>query len=301
MPLGNGGDEPEAGLEALYQIATGSGLAVSGVTLAAPWSGNAVTGGGTAPGVGFRTGAFRVVVHATDAPSHDASDYGSTVPGAHTTGETLAALVRQEIRVIGIASSPHARPDLEAWARTTGAVSPATGGHCATGVNGALRAADPDGTCPLVFDIQETGAGLSSAIVTAIGDVTDALTYAAVWGEATDDRLGFVRSVEATTATPPMGGTAPTRVDLHPSGDGVLDTFAGVHSGTTVGFRAHLANTTIEPADYDQTFRVTIAILGDGLTLEERTIRVTVPRGRLDAGRSDGGVDASAVDAADGS
>lgn len=299
MPLGDGGDEPEAGIEALYQIARGTGLNVRGTTLATSWSGSAASGGGTAPGVGFRSGSFRVVVHASDAPSHDASDYGTTVPGSHGRAETLDALASDHIRVIGIASSARARPDLESFARATGAVVPAVSGQCATGVSGARRSADPDGMCPLVYDIDPTGLGLSSAVVHAIGSVTDALTYAQVWGESQGDRLGFVQSIEATSATPPPGGTAPTTDDLHPSGDGVLDTFVGVRSGTSVTFRAHLANTTVAPADYDQVFRVTITILGDGLELVERTIRITVPRGRLDAGRvqPDAGTDADTNDA----
>lgn len=305
MPLGNGGDEPEAGIEALWQIARGTGLTAHGVELAAPWSGTAAPGGGTAPGVGFRSGSFRVIVHATDAPSHDSSDYGTDVPGSHSRAETLTALASDHVRVIGIASSPRARPDLEAFARATGATVPASAGRCATGTNGALRDADPDGTCPLVFDIDGTGAGLSRAVITAIGDVTDALTYAAVWGETTDDRLGFVQAIEATRATPASGGTAPTSADLHPSGDGIVDTFLDVRSGTTVEFRAHLANRTIEPADYDQVFRVTIVLLGDGVELVTRTIRITVPRGRLDAGvtQPDTGtaaMDGGAMDAGDG-
>lgn len=298
MPLGDGGDEPEAGIESLYQIARGTGLSVHGTTLAAAWTGAAAPGGGTAPGVGFRAGAFRVVVHATDAPSHDASDYGDTVAGSHSRAETMAALTSGQIRVIGIASSARARPDLESFARATGAVVPAVSGQCATGISGAHRTADADGMCPLVYDIADTGLGLSSAIVRALGSVTDALTYGQVWSEARDDRLGFVQSIEATTATPPPGGTPPTREDVHPSGDGVLDTFVGVRSGTSVTFRAHLANRTVEPADYDQVFLVTITVLGDGLELVHRTIRITVPRGRLDAGRMDAGSDdANAMDA----
>lgn len=290
-PLGAGGDEPEAGIEALYQIARGTGLVVDGQVLAAPWSGQAAAGGGAAPGVGFRDDAFRVVVHATDAPSHDASDYGGVVPGAHGRDETLSALAASHIRVIGIASSERARPDLEQLARATGAAVPATGGHCATGIRGASRSPDPDGTCPLVYDIDANGVGLSRTVVSAIGAVTDALTYDEVWGEAEDDRLGFVQSVEAVRATPPEGGTAPTSADRRPAGDGVLDTFENVRSGTMLVFTAHLANTTVEPADYDQVFTVTILLRGDGLELVRRTVRVTVPRGRLDAGRhaSDGG------------
>ncbi len=300
-PLGAGGDEPEAGIEALYQIARGTGLVVDGQVLAAPWSGQGAAGGGSVPGVGFRSDAFRVVVHATDAPSHDASDYGSAVPGAHARAETLAALAASHVRVIGIASSDRARPDLESFARGTGAVVPATGGRCATGVRGAARSPDADGSCPLVYDIDENGVGLSRTVVQAIGAVTDALTYDEVWGEAEDDRLGFVQAVEAVRATPPAGGTAPTSADRRPAGDGIEDTFEHVRSGTTLLFTAHLANTTVAPADYDQTFTVTIVLRGDGLELVRRTVRVIVPRGRLDAGRhpSDAGMPLDAPDPGD--
>ncbi|MFO0682607.1 MAG: hypothetical protein U0234_11175 [Sandaracinus sp.] len=302
-PLGSGGDEPEAGIEALYQIARGTGLVVDGEVLAAPWSGQAAGGGGSDPGVGFRSDAFRVVVHATDAPSHDASDYAGVVPGAHGRAETLSALSAAHVRVIGIASSERARPDLESFARATGAVVAASGGRCLTGIRGAARSPDADGTCPLVYDIDENGVGLSRTVVQAIGAATDALTYDEVWGEPVDDRLGFVRAIEAVSATPPAGGTAPRRADRRPAGDGVDDTFEGVRSGTMVVFTAHLANTTVEPADYEQVFRVTIALRGDGLELVRRTIRIVVPRGRLDAGRahpdtstSDAGLDDAATD-----
>jgi hypothetical protein len=115
-----------------------------------------------------------------------------------------------------------------------------------------------------------------------------------VWGEAEDDRNGFVQSIEAVSAMPAAGSTPPTRTDAHPPGDGVLDTFVGVHSGTSLVLRAHLANTSIEPADYDQVFRVRIHVLGDGLELVTREVRITVPRGRLDGSTAS---DAAASDA----
>ena len=306
MPLGNGGDVPEAGIESLYQIATGTGLTVQGQTLAAPWTATAAPGGGTAPGVGFRTGSFRVVVHATDAPSHDSSDYGSIVPGSHSRADALTALSNARIRVLGIASDPAARPDLESFARATGAVVPAHAGQCATGIGGALRTAPSDGICPLVYDIMSNGTGLSTAIVSAIDSATAGITYGMVWGEAEDDRLGFVQSIEAVSAMPGPGEPQPLRQDLHPSGDGVLDTFIDVSAGTSVVLRAHLANRSIEPADYDQVFRVLIRVLGDGLQLVTMEVRVTVPRGRLDgstasdASTSTDASDAAATDAGNG-
>ena len=73
-----------------------------------------------------------------------------------------------------------------------------------------------------------------------------------------------------------------------------LDTFVEVRRGTELEFVARLQNDRIPPADYDQVFRVTIEVLGDGLVLAEKVVRIIVPRGRLqmDAG-VDGGADAA--------
>jgi hypothetical protein len=289
LPLGNGGDIPEGGYEALYQIATGEGLSESGLELASAWTGHAAIGGGTAPGVGFRSGALRVVVHVTDAPSHDASDYAGTISGAHSATETTTALRTSSIHFIGVASGDDARPQLESLARATGSVVPPDPDGCHTGLGGAVRAPVAGG-CVLVFDVGADGTGLSDAVVDAIGDLTDTLSYEEAYGEAVDDRLAFVRAIEAVEATPPLGGTPPIRADVRPA-DGIDDTFQDVRSGTDVLFRAHLQNLTIVPADYDQVFRVVIRVLGDGLVLVERTVRVTVPSGRLDAGTRDASVD----------
>ncbi len=300
LPLGNGGDTPEAGFEALYQIATGAGLLAGGDVLVPAWNGRAASGGGTEPGVGFRTGALRVVVHVTDAPAHEGADYAGPIPGAHGSAAASAALNAAGVRFIGVASGSAARPQLEAMALATGSVVPPISGSCHTGLGGASRPPTSSG-CVLVFDVASDGSGLSDAIIDSIGDLTDTLSYGEAYGEAVDDRLAFVRAIEALDATPPAGGTAPTRGDLRPT-DGIDDTFLGVRSGTEIRFRAHLANLTIEPADYDQVFRVVIRVLGDGLVLVERTVRVTVPRGRLDGGPSDdagpgGSSDASSSDA----
>ena len=86
--------------------------------------------------------------------------------------------------------------------------------------------------------------------------------------------------------------------------DGIDDTFQMVRIGTDLRFAIRMRNTTIPPATYDQIFRLTVQILGDGNVLDEVTIRVIVPFGFLDAGTdagdagtdagSDGGADAGA-------
>lgn len=292
QPLGNGGDVPESGAEALYQIATGEGYG----RYVAPWSGDAAPGGGTLGGVGFREDALRVVVHATDAPTHEPDDYGTAFPGTRSSAEAIEALRALDVRVLGISSAAPARRDLETIAVGTGAVTDPVDGACPTGVDGAPRP-PVAGACPLVFDIHADGSGLGEAIVDAIAGLLATVRYDQVWGES-DDAIGFVRSIEAVGATPPEGIGAPGRGDLRPAGDGIDDTFLGVGPGTRLRFRAVLRNETIAPADYDQIFNFTLRVVGDGVTLLSRTIRVIVPRGRLDAG-APGAVDAEAPGAAD--
>lgn len=277
-PLGDGGDIPESGAEALYQIATGEGYG----TLVEPFD-----GGETLGGVGFRADALRVVVHVTDAPTHEPPDYAGVFEGTHSLGQAIDALNGLGVRVLGIASGDPARPHLERVAISTGAIAPAVDGQCATGIEGAAR--DPvGGVCPLVFDVREDGSGVAIAIVDAIADLLATVRYDEVWGE-TDDGLGFVRSIEASLAEPPEGIAPPGRADLRPT-DGVDDTFTSVGPGTRLVFRATLRNETIAPADYDQIFHVTLRVVGDGVTLASARVRVIVPRGRLDAGMRDAGM-----------
>jgi len=283
-PLGNGGDAPESGLEALYQIATGEGLRVGSLTWIPRYSGRAAPGGGTLGGVGFREGALRVVVHITDAPPHEPADYAAEIGPTHSLVEAAAALSEVEARVIGIASSDVARPHLERLAIATRAVvAPSADGSCPTGVAGSTRDA-VDGSCPLVFDVERDGTGLSNAITDAIVELVTAVRFDEVHGVAVDDPLGFLRAIEARDAVTPPGVTPPTTDDLHPSGDGVLDTFLSVGPGTRMTFRLSFENVVIRQSDYDQVFRLSVEIVGDGLVLTRRTIRVIVPRGRADGG-----------------
>ncbi|MFN7697926.1 MAG: hypothetical protein ACK5U8_08515 [Deltaproteobacteria bacterium] len=278
MPLGGGGDIPESGYEALYQIATGEGLSVGGVDLVPAWSpGRAGLGGGDEAGVGFREGSLRAVLHVTDAPSHDGASIGDE---AHDRAEAIVALRARRLRVIGIASSDEARGHLEDLALATGAtLPPAEGGVCRTGLGGATRA-PLHGECPLVFDLASDGTGLSDVVVQAIADLLRSLSYAEVHGEAREDRLGFVRGIEAVAATAEAGSLPPMRSDERPA-DGLFDTFRDVERGVTMRFEAHLVNDVLEPADYDQHLTFTLEILGDGAVLTSRTVRITVPRGRL--------------------
>ncbi len=284
QPLGDGADIPESGAEALYQIATGEGLG----SFVTPFASAASARGalGDEGGVGFRADALRVVVLVTDAPTHSPEQYRGFVDDAHSLDEAIAELSSRAIRTLGVASGPAARPYLERVAAGTGALLPLEGARCATGVNGGPTA-PRDGACPLVFDINADGTGLADAVVDAIADLLSTVQHDEVYGE-TDDRLGFVRAIEAVEAIPPSGVPAPASSDLRPA-DGIADTFEQVRPGTQLRFVARLRNETIPPADYDQIFNLVIRLVGDGITLLSRRVRVIVPRGRLDAGVGDAG------------
>ena len=292
MPIGNGGDQPEAGAEALWQIATGDGYSLGGHAYVQPYSAPGAPASATAGGVGFREGSLRIVVHVTDATTHVPADYNVAFPSTHDLGEAASALERIDAHVIGIASGSVPRAELEGLAIATGAVAPAVGAGCPTGIGGASNP-PISGICPLVFDIDSDGTGLSDAIVDAIVDFLDTIAYREVYGVTRDDRLGFVRAIEAVRATAAAGTPAPTRADARPP-DGIEDTFVDVRAGATLDFALHLQNVAVTPADYDQVFRVGVELRGDDLVLLRRTIRITVPRGRL--ARPDAG--ASALDAA---
>lgn len=292
QPLGHGGDIPESGFEALYQIATGVGYG----DIIPPFSRKAAPGGGTLGGVGFREHALRVVVHATDAPSHDPADYEPTYPGTRSREDAIEALSRLGVRTLGIASHESARSALEAIAIGTGAVIADSDGECRTGIDGASRPPRAEG-CPLVFDVRPDGTGLAEVVVDAIADLLASVRYAEVWGES-DDAFGFVRTIEALDAETPSGVAPPSHADLRPMGDGIDDTFLDVGPGTRLRMRAHLRNESLPPTDYDQIFNLTLRVVGDGVELLSRRLRVVVPRGRLDAGMpSDVGLDGAAPEA----
>jgi hypothetical protein len=158
------------------------------------------------------------------------------------------------------------------------------------------------GRCPLVFDVARDGSGLSAAIVDALAGLVDSVRFREAFGVTEDDRLGFVRAIEANEASSDDGSPLPARADTRPPGDGFDDTFLDVSGGVTLRFVVHLENTRLAPADYDQTFRIAVEIRGDALALARRTIRVIVPRvprtpamdGGADAGAdADAGMDAS--------
>lgn len=286
-PLQNGGDLPEAWIEALYQIGTGQGLS-TGMAVLEPFRPRPdLPGSGTIGGAGFREASARVVVNITDAPSHDPYSYGTLVPGTHTLEQTAEALRRLNARMIGIASGEPARAQLQTLALATGAMVPATSGRCNTGLRGASRPAI-NGQCPLVFDIASDGTGLGEATADAIARFLDTLAFSTVVGSVENDPHGFVQHVEALTAVAPEGAPPPRREDRRPVGmpDGIYDTFSEVSTRTRLTFRVQVRNTRAPEQEHPQLYYVRVVLLGDGLVVTERTLRIIVPEGpKPDSGR----------------
>jgi hypothetical protein len=323
QPLGAGGDVPESGAEALWQIATGEGYALDGIDIIEPYSGR--VGGGKLGGVGFREGSLRVVLHITDAPSHGPDDYAGSFPGTHSVQEAGEALAAIGCKVIGIVTtgcgdgppgadcdSPvyqRARGDLEEVAVLTGAVGPENkAGRCAHGVDGK-EMLSVDGACPLVFDVAPDGTGLSNTLLDAVTELVDGIRFSTVSAAVGDDPIGFVERV-VPSAVRQSADTVPAMIeDRLPKGspDGEPDSFVAVHASTRLAFEVSLRNLRIAPTDVEQHFRVVVRVLGDDVLVDERTIRVTVPRGdklaprvSADAAAPDGNAAGTGDDAGNG-
>ncbi len=309
-PIGCGQDWPEAGIEALYQVSTGDGL--TGPAPTSVPSSHAGVGG-----VAFRADSMPVIVQVTDALFHgpgetgscptsgDSANYAGAVAAvAHSRASALTALASICARVVGVvpiqptlAPACSAAADLRAFATATGArVPPAAwdvaarpagcaAGQCCTAQNGAGRAPDAEGLCPIVFEMASNGSGLGTNVVTGLRMLTRFATFdvtSVVEGETTDvdgnplasphTTADFVRTVTPTSFVLPP---APPVV-AGPTMDALA--FHGVTPGTTVSFDVAAFNDFVMPSAQPQVFRARIRVLAGGCTpLDVRDVLVLVP------------------------
>ena len=298
VPLDHGGDDPEASAEALYQVATGAGYSVGGDRLIERRPSTAAFGGGTLGGVGFRDNALHVVLHVADTPSHTPEQYeAGGLPGTRSWAETTAALNELAARVVSIMPTgcdggpcreafPYrpTRQELSELAIATQATAAAVGGECPTGIDQGLLPAYQS-VCPLVFDVRADGTGLSRTLSDAVLALLEQVRWKEVHAEPSDDHLGFMRELRVTTVAQPEGVPAPQARDRLPAGapDGVADSYVDVDRRSQLGFSLSLRNDRIAPRDEPQRFRIAVQVLGDGVLLEERFVRVVVPALRKDA------------------
>jgi hypothetical protein len=157
LVIGNGGDEPESQLPALYQTATGAG---DGTWIPQNQQAN------------FRSSATKIIVLITDASFHRFYD---SIPGANPPSFAQTAIAIQALgfsKVVGLSSGENSLTDLRDIAEDTGGLAPARGVDC-----------DNDGdsdilvNAPLVCTIGTQGEGLDQALIALVRAAAECRNY----------------------------------------------------------------------------------------------------------------------------
>lgn len=282
-----GGDEPEAGYEAIHQAVTGVGVTSDscGSVAAFDPSEDRVAGvaDGDGGGMGFRDGlATRVLVVSTDADFHESTDYAFAGPASRAA--TLAALQASDARFVGILSSSPTNAAAQAQLRelcaTASTITPLAHGTyvmlCETGINGT-GTSPVDGACPNVFLLASNGSGITTAMNSGVRNALDASPFTLatsfagaalpVGGTSAD----FVQESAFTGGANPAFAPAPTI-----SGDGA--TLLGSFASGTADLRLVLENLTVASADTEQYFPLVVEMRANGVVVTRDTIVIEVPR-----------------------
>lgn len=253
IELSNGGDAPEAQVEALYQLMTGEGLG----SFVSPSVGCPRGGDGAAC---LRQDALPVVFLFTDAPFHEGPrgdfPYDGIEPFPHVYDDAVRVLGERGVRVIGFDSGDAVDGggrDLAALARDTDAVG-------------------RDGL-PLVYDIGASGESLDTGVVDAIESFAESVVFdVSAFGRDPDPTDGvdpstFVVAVHPASATPRDGFE---RIEG--------ERFLGVRAGTSLTFELELSSADLPIADESQIFELEIVFRGDDATyLGSAIVKIVVP------------------------
>lgn len=263
-----GGDNPEAMIEALYQVASGEGFA--------PWiSPRSPCAGPSRSGYAcFRRDALPIIVLVTDAPSHNGpgsrNDYDSatflnppscpaSIPscratrGPHTFDEAMGAVNRLGARVIGINSG----------------TSTLSGGADLTQIATATGTVTASGA-PLVIPIRSDGADLDSRVVSAVQTFTRQVRFNASARVLDLDPMNpasrVVRAARPASASP--AGSVQRFDDT---------SFYGVIPGTRLTFALELI-TPLPRTAVTQRIPARVQFFGDGrANLGFRDIDIVIP------------------------
>jgi hypothetical protein len=216
-------DDPEAQVEALYQVVTGEGL----LPFIQPSFGCPRGGRGAAC---FRDDSLPVVILVTDAPFHNGPDganpYEEVDPPPHTYNSLLRVLDAAGVFVIGLGATDTGRPSplahLRRLASDTGALS---------------------GGSPLAFDIGSRGDDVGEGIVDAVERLASGLPLDvdAIVEDVPGDRYD---AREIVTAVRPL--RADPREGVREIAE---DRFVGVIPGTRVVFEVSIDASSLPVSD----------------------------------------------------
>ena len=287
LGIKNGGDESEAGWEAVHQALTGAGASAPGcasttVPAFMPDAGyEAGVADGNGGGMGFRDDgrATSVLCITTDAPFHDSTDYAFSGPVGRA--RTLAELQARGYRVASLLSSTadSAKAQLRQLSQTSGTVAPPAYGSdpaaCETGLAGA---SEPPvlGGCPDVYLLPGNGAGYGSSFLKAVQTALEGSPFTltrALRGVPMDgghSSVDFVQSATFTAATNPSFAPSPA---LSSNGSQVTGSFAQ----GTFDLALTLRNDFLQQGTSAQEFLVCADVMAGGTLLVTDTIEVEVP------------------------
>lgn len=256
LRLGNGFDEPESQVEALYQLMTGEGLAPH----IPPSLGCPSGGWGYAC---IRGDSLPVILLFTDAPFHQGpgefSNYSEALLGArpHRYADAIVALNGVGAKVIGFDSGVRSLSGdhLRSLARDTGTL-------------------DELGR-PLVFNIGPTGLNLDNDVVDAVR------TFASSFIQDIDaiprdpDPLDEVDVEQLISAVKPLEAIPASGFD---GIDEANNRFLGVRAGTLVVFELEVDTSAVVQREEAQRIPADIVFRGDGrTTLDVQRVELLIP------------------------
>jgi hypothetical protein len=158
---------------------------------------------------------------------------------------------------------------------------------CCTGASGAGRPPEADGTCPLVYDVASSGAGLSDSVIEGIQALINFATFDLTTrvrpdeGELEEsgvDTSEFVVGVVPISGVAPDTGCAEEPVMADRNRDGVFDHFLGVVPGSRLTFDVTAYNGIVPSTNAPQVFTAFIDVVQQGgAVLDTQIVTVLVP------------------------
>jgi hypothetical protein len=231
-----------------------------------------------------RTGATQMVAFAS-----------STAPANRAACMTTCASTLDPVTFpYGLAEHTGAVVPTCAWDLFGGSRPAGCGANqCCTGLNGVGIAPNSAGTCPLSFQIDDTGVGLSQSLVAGIEALVRFSTFTVTTVVRPDpaelqrgfDTTCFIHGVVPVSATPANAcAPQPTIADLVPPA-GVNDSFQNVVPGAVLSFDVTAQNMSLangmpcRPQLPDpQLYRAYIDVIADGVTIvDTRDVIIIVP------------------------